>query len=138
MSTFQNAFSKYTTTLSSGGSIELPRRSVFFELDREVAMSGVFDKDLVVELRSLTVAAELRASRGNGLQGASLYEMTMQLAFESIHSVDGDVLNQGQKEWFWEVLGQAGRQVVVTAYKNLIGDSEDAQKKAAATLRIQG
>lgn len=138
MGGFQNAFQKHTSSLSESGDVRLPRRHVFFTLDHEVCLPGVFTEDMTVELLSLTVAQEIRASRGSGMQGASVYEMTIQLAYESVYSIDGEVLNLGQKEWFWEAIGQAGRQLVVTQYRNLIGDSDEAQKKALESLRIEG
>ena len=138
MSTFQDAFQKHTSKLSEGPGVGLPRRHVFFTLDHEACLPGVFAADMTIELVSLTVAAELRASRGSGMEMASLFELSVKLAFEALHSVDGQVLGPAEKEWFWEAISQSGRQVVVQQYRNLIGDREEAQKKAEATLRIEG
>jgi hypothetical protein len=133
MSAFESAFTKHTAALSAGDVVPLPKRHVTFMLDAEACLPGVFTEDMRVELRSLTAAQELRATATE-----SMLSMAMSSARESLYSVDGIVLDPARKEWFWEAIGQAGRQVIMSQYPAVVGSVEQARGKAIASLQVGG
>lgn len=101
----------------SGGAI-LPRRRYRFELDTTESLPGVFvDAQgnpviLEVTVMSLTSAEELEAL--TGLRNPA--EAQIRLARRSIEDVSGTLLDDQQRDFFWEAIGPAGRAVTTIAF----------------------
>ena len=110
----------------------LPKQRAVFDLDHNACLPGAFSEDLEITLAGLTPALEDQALQ---LAGANPMKLAFAYAQLSIELVNGEPLGPGEDEVFWELLGTAGRQIVVKAYNEFLGDTVDATGKAVSTLR---
>lgn len=130
------AFDRSTSTASDGKRLELPRRRVTFQLDTALCEPGVFDVDVLeITLVSLNSRTELEAAQQ---ADGDAIKLGMILARHSIEAVNGVPLQRasGQDEWFWNVLGGGGRQLVMKMFSDMGGVTREALGKAQATLRV--
>lgn len=136
-SALEEAFERYTQELSAAGGTlggpQLPRRSITFTVDHTVCAPGVFEEDFELTLRTLTPAQELQAARS---AGGDAVAMGFAMAQASLYAVDGQPLDQAHREFLWQVLDQAGRNLVVQIYTQLGTPSEEAAGKARGSLRV--
>jgi hypothetical protein len=116
-----------------GAGKKLPRRTLSFLVDAETCAPGVFEADFRLELRGLTSAVELQCAQKSGGDPAKLAYL---LAFESVFSFNGRPLGVTHREWLWEALGSAGRNLVVGQFGTVGTPADEALKKASETLRV--
>lgn len=130
------AMERNTSGNSLGSVRGLPRRRVTFTIDKDACAPGVFDDDLDVTLLSLNSDTELKAIRDCKGDPTSLAFL---LARASIHAVNGEPLNdaEGEREWFWEALGNGGRTIVVSMFGQFGTADAESQGKALRSLRVE-
>lgn len=141
MSVLTSAFEQWTATGASAlaPGDRFPRARVEFEMDTGECCPGVFTAPdgtaatLRVTLMALTTAQEVQATRGITDAMAIVHAW----ARTSIAMVDGERLSADQAEWFWESIGQRGRQLIEAMYQNIGTISPAAVGKAQASARIQ-
>lgn len=97
-------------------------------VDDELVKAG----DVEVTIQTLSVREETNATA----KAESGMEMGFAMAQRSIYAVNGEVVSQGVREWFWNGVGPAGRNLIATKFADLSAPSEDAQKKADQTVQM--
>lgn len=131
------AFSRSTAALGSSGPRALPRTELTFTMDHTLCAPNIFEEDFEITLRSTTTAEE--ESVGADAKGAQ-HRAGKLLALKMIHAVNGHPLDRGigQDEWFWEALGQTGRNILVKMIEGMVAPGEDAMGKVLASRRLGG
>jgi hypothetical protein len=126
------------TTAQGAGAMRggemLPRRRLKFRLDTSECLPGVFDvPTLEITLQTLTAAEEMQvmaAAADSAGRAIHLY------ARSALAAVNGAPLSAAHREWFWEAIGMAGRQLVVFNYAQIGSPSPAAQGKALSTATV--
>ena len=121
---------------TSGGFVVkgMPKRRVTFVVEVSTCNPDIFAEDFELTIEALSSETELRACRKAAGDPTSL---AMMFAFYSMHSVNGDPLNdaEGEREYLWEALGPA-RQIVMGIYARSCMVDGDSQGKALSSLRV--
>ncbi len=117
----QRTFDRMTQTgasaLSGNGEV-VPRKRITFDVSDSDCAPGVFPEGsrFRLTLAALTSGAELKALRGCTDPTEILYVQ----ARASIEALNGaPVVDANQLDFLWEVLGSAGRQLVLAMYAQI-------------------
>lgn len=129
------AFTRSTAALGTSGPRALPRAELTFTMDHTLCAPGVFDEDFEVTLRSTSTADE--ESIGADAKGAP-HRAGKLLALRMMQAVNGVALDRSsaQDEWFWECLGQTGRNVLIKMIEGMVAPGEDVMGKVLASRRL--
>jgi hypothetical protein len=131
----KRAFERSTSSIADGKRKTIPHRRLTFRVDHTICEPDVFDDDFELTVESLTAAAELEASRA--AKGDPV-TMAVMMARRSVFALNGVPIDRsrGEDEWLWNVLGTAGRNLVMSMFVHVGTPGEAAMGKAAGTLRI--
>jgi hypothetical protein len=112
---------------------KLPRRSLSFLVDCGICSPGVFEDDFELTVTSLDSGTELACAQR---AGADPVRLAMLLAFESLFAFNGRPLGVTHREWLWEALGSAGRNLVISQFGAVGTPGDEALGKASRSLRV--
>ena len=107
------------------------RRTVTFDVDGVDCEPDMFVNEsgeyvtFKLTLQSLNSAQEIEAMRG--LRDAAAAPMAMTKV--ALHAINGQVLDENRRNFFWEALGAGGRQIAYLAFQSLGAASEAALGK---------
>lgn len=114
---------------------KLPRRALTFTVDAASCSPGVFAEDFELTLRATTTSEE----ESVGAQCRDAPERAGKLlAIKMLFAVNGEPIEPGQDEWFWEALGPSGRMLVMQKIQELTRPTEEARGKADGSTQISG
>jgi hypothetical protein len=82
-----------------------------------------------VTLRSLSSAQEIEALRG--IKDGTMAPFVM--CRYSLYAINGKVLSENQRDFYWECLGSVGRQICLAGFNGLGAASEGAMGKFLST-----
>lgn len=119
--------------LSEGQGKKIRRREATFTIKKELCEPDAFENDIEVFISGLSSKEEEEAlgSAGNG--ASSVFAM----AKASIRTVDGEPVRREARNVLWDVLGFAGRTVVVNHFAQHVlgvGNEEDGDGPLSASL----
>lgn len=110
---FKNVLSRMSTKASEGGGPKtIRRRRATFVVDYEGCEPDAFQEDFRLTIEGLNADQELEALK-TAADGAS---MGLALAKRSLREFNGNVLQAHERDILWDLLGFAGRMVVVSEY----------------------
>lgn len=118
----------------AGGEV-IKRRKISFEIDGVDCEEGIFvnpDGDYVtfkITLRGLSSGEEIKAITGirDGAQ------MPFMMSKASLYALNDKALSEADRDFLWEALGSAGRQLVHIAFQGLGAASDAALGKLVST-----
>ena len=131
---FERAFAAGTTAAHESEEPATPLEVAEFEMPYELCGKHLKGQkqDFMVQIRSLTPKQEATISK----TAVSGPQMSMEFARESVAAINGAPLKRHQKEWLWNHLGTAGRQLVIGMYAEAFMAAPKALRKARGS-RLQ-
>ena len=125
---FQRSFDAGTTDGHGNAEPSTPHEIAEFEMPFELCGKHLKaqGEDFIIQIRSLSPKQEANISK----TAESGPQMSMAFARESVVAVNGDPLKRHHKEWLWNHLGTAGRQLVIGMYAEAFMADPKALKRA--------
>lgn len=130
----KRAFERSTQTLD-GKKKPIPHRRITFRVDHTICEPDVFEDDFELTVESLTSSSELAASRAAKGDPVTMAVLMSRASMASLNGVPLD-RSRGEDEWLWNVLGTAGRNLVMSMFVHVGTPGDAAMGKAIGTLRI--
>ncbi len=130
---FERTYSAATTDGHGSAEPATPHEVAEFEVPYDVCGKHLKSQgeDFMVQIRSLSPTQEVNISK----KAESGPQMSMAFAAASVVAVNGQPLKAHQKEWLWNHLGTAGRQLVIAMYAEAFMAAPKALKKAKGSRR---
>lgn len=147
MSIFDEAFERFTADLSErGGAAEIPRHSIWLEVEAGIPAPGVFvrggdevgfwlkleshsvRKEQAILQKAMGKRGELNVSRGAAMVRDAILAIADTAERVSTDDPEDDdeardararVLTRAEREWLWKALSQKGRNLVSAGYDKL-------------------
>jgi len=131
LSAFMN---RAAPTVSQGGTGQaLRRREATVVVDHRLCEPGYFDEPFKLGVHSLNSADELEALKAGGTETA----LGHLLAKKSIRTLNGRPMKSYEVDTLWEVLGTAGRMVVVNTFMaHCTGQDDLLLGKSLASVEV--
>lgn len=135
MAALEAAFQRFTTPLSSGQMpTPMPRGRITFEVNPEDCLPDVFAEPFTLTMATLTSGQEVDAARQ---ANADPVVLGMAMARASLEKFNGMTLDPIKREFLWEALGQAGRQLAMAMFAKIGTPADGVAGKVSRAIRIE-
>lgn len=131
---FKQVLGRMSTKASEGKAPKtIRRRRATFTVDHEACEPGAFPEDFRLTVEGLSADQELSALK-SGADGAS---MGFAMAQRSLREFNGTPLQAHERDILWDLLGFAGRMIVVNEYmKHCTGVGDGASLGKSLGLEL--